>query len=360
VPTATSDSETTDEYYESDGAGLVPTAEPITSLLRPEECLFIIFATALIVLLAITGEFHIVAHSLFTALRFVAIVAALAFVVFVRAYIRAGRRPENADSLARLRESSRVALMAVRGFGTLFFCLAIYETLHDLTPVLCKHVYDQWLIDSDHFVLHVDVGRWLNDHIGSPAMTRVLTYCYISYAFTSPIYAAYQYIRGNFRQFHDFALAITITAFIGYTGYLLLPAVGPYLFQHNVYPDALPGWGHGDMLDVIAKFKGSARDAFPSLHTAMTTVVLGCMWRDGRKVFWRYLPIALGLYLATMYLRVHYATDVAAGFVVGGVALFVAPKINKWWYARRPGALQSSSLESTQVPLQRQDDAVPA
>jgi membrane-associated phospholipid phosphatase len=61
-----------------------------------------------------------------------------------------------------------------------------------------------------------------------------------------------------------------------------------------------------------------------------------------------------------MYLRVHYATDVAAGFVVGGVALFVAPKINKWWYARRPGALQSSSLESTQVPLQRQDDAVPA
>lgn len=335
-------------------------ASVVTARLRPEECLFIIFATALIVLLGVTGQVHIVAHRLFAGLRFVAIVAALALVVFVRAYLRAGRRPENADARTKLREGSSVALMAIRGFGTLFFCLAIYETLHDLTPVLCKHVYDQWLIDSDHFVLHVDVGRWLNDHIGSSTMTHLLTYCYISYAFTSPIYAAYQYIRGNFRQFHDFALAITITAFIGYTGYLLLPAVGPYVFQHNIYPDALPGWGHGGLLDVIAKLKGSARDAFPSLHTAMTTVVLGCMWRDARKIFWWYLPIALGLYLATMYLRVHYATDVAAGFVVGGVALFVGPKINRWWYAQKPRALQLSSLEGTRVPLQRQDEVVSA
>jgi membrane-associated phospholipid phosphatase len=335
-------------------------ASVVTSRLRPEECLFIIFATALIVLLGVTGQVHIVAHQLFKGLRFVAIVTALVSVVFVRAYLRAGRRPENADARTKLREGSSVALMAVRGFGTLFFCLAIYETLHDLTPVLCKHVYDQWLIDSDHFALHVDVGRWLNDHIGSPTMTHLLTYCYISYAFTSPIYAAYQYIRGNFRQFHDFALAITVTAFIGYTGYLLLPAVGPYVFQHNLYPDALPGWGHGGLLDVIAKLKGSARDAFPSLHTAMTTVVLGCMWRDARKIFWAYLPIALGLYLATMYLRVHYATDVAAGFVVGGVALFVGPKINRWWYAQKPRALQSSSLEITRVPRQRQDEVVSA
>ena len=145
----------------------------------------------------------------------------------------------------------------------------------------------------------------------------MLTWCYVSYAFASPIYAGYQYVKGNYRTFHDFALAITITAFIGYSGYLLVPAVGPYVFQHNLYADPLQGWGHGGILDIIAKMKGSARDAFPSLHTAMTTVVLGCMWRDARKLFWTYLPIALGLYLATMYLRVHYATDVAAGFVVG-------------------------------------------
>ena len=81
--------------------------------------------------------------------------------------------------------------------------------------------------------------------------------------------------------------------------------------------------------------KGSARDAFPSLHTAMTTVVLGMMWRDARRIFCTYLPVALGLYLSTMYLREHYATDVAAGFLTGAVALFAAPKINKWWYGHR-------------------------
>ena len=81
--------------------------------------------------------------------------------------------------------------------------------------------------------------------------------------------------------------------------------------------------------------KGSARDAFPSLHTAMTTAVLGMMWRDTRRLFWTYLPVALGLYLSTMYPRGHYATDVAAGFLTGAIALFVALKINRWWYEHR-------------------------
>jgi membrane-associated phospholipid phosphatase len=63
--------------------------------------------------------------------------------------------------------------------------------------------------------------------------------------------------------------------------------------------------------------------------------VLGMMWRDARRLFWLYLPIALGLFLSTMYLRVHYATDVAAGFATAAIALYAAPKINRWWYARR-------------------------
>jgi len=87
-------------------------------------------------------------------------------------------------------------------------------------------------------------------------MTTFLTYCYLSYAFASPMYAGYQYIKGNFRAFHDFALGITVTAFIGYSGYLLLPAVGPYIYQHALYPNPLPNWGHGGILDVPRQDEG--------------------------------------------------------------------------------------------------------
>ncbi len=315
---------------------LAPTT--LVRTVRPEECLFGIFAVALIVTVAVTGEFGIVDHRLFLGgLRFIGIVFGVALLIFIRGYLRATRTHVTVLGLDRGRVAAglRLAARGTREFGPLFATLALYEALHDLTPVLRPHVEDHLLVASDHALFHVDVGVWLDAHIGSSVMTHILTYCYLSYAGASPAYAGYQYLRGRFRQFHDFALAITVTAFIGFSGYLLLPAVGPYVYQHALYPHPLPGWGHGGILDIISKLKGSARDAFPSLHTAMTTVVLGMMWRDARKLFWGYLPIALGLYLSTMYLRVHYATDVLAGFVVGAVALYTAPKINIWWYGRR-------------------------
>lgn len=336
----------------------------VTARLRPEECLFGIFSVALIVLVISTGEVGIVAHRLFAGLRFVAIVVGVALVIFARAYHRAPRTERRARHWRlvwldwnRLHAGWTVAITTMREFGPLFACLAIYEALHDLTPILRPHVEDHLLVTADRAVFRVDVGRWLDDHIASAPMTHVLTLCYVSYAFASPIYAGVQYVRGRYRAFHDFALAITITAFIGYTGYLLLPAVGPYMYQHAIYPDPLPGWGHGGLLGIIARMKGSARDAFPSLHTAMTTVVLGMMWRDARKLFWTYLPIALGLYLSTMYLRVHYATDVAAGFVTAGIALYAAPKINRWWYARR---VRRELAAEVAVPYPRADSDEPA
>lgn len=319
-------------------------ADGVARLVRtvtPEECLFGIFTVALIVLVLATGEFGIVGHRLVAGLRFIAIVAGVALLLFARG-VFAVRRTHSGR--ARLAVGARRAVRTTREFGPLFACLAIYEALHDLTPVLRPHVEDHWLVASDHALFHANVGVWLEAHIGSPAMTRVMTYCYVSYAFASPIYASWQYVRGRYPQFHDFALAITVTAFLGYSGYLLFPAVGPYVYQHAIYPHPLPGWGHGGILDIIAKMKGSARDAFPSLHTAMTTVVLGMMWRDARKLFWTYLPVAIGLYVSTMYLRVHYATDVLAGFVVGGIALYTAPKINRWWYARRGRATGAPAI----------------
>jgi membrane-associated phospholipid phosphatase len=317
--------------------------------LRPQEYLFVVFMTALAIVVAATRQWGIVDHQLLLDFRFVGIVAGVALLIACRGYARAPQQLSRGD---RWRSGGRLGVRTIREFGPLFFTLATYEILHDLTPVLRPITEDHLLVASDHFFLHVDVGMWLDTHIGSTAMTHIMVACYLSYAFASPIYAGVQYLRGNYRAFHDFALAITITAFLGFSGYLLLPAVGPYIYQHAVYSSPLPGWGHGGVMDVLGKMQGTARDAFPSLHTAMTTVVLGNMWRDARKMFWAYLPIALGLYVSTMYLRVHYATDVAAGFIVGFFALWAAPKINRWWYARPNSATAAPAIPEQREPVE--------
>jgi membrane-associated phospholipid phosphatase len=296
--------------------------------LRPEEWLFLVFTTMLVGLTIYAQAGYTTLAGLAKNWKFLVFVGVVVAAIFMRGFWRAED--------GRWRAGMATVGRTLREFSPLWACMIIYETLHDLTPILRPHVVDGSLIAIDHAVLGVDAGRWLNDHIGSPALTEYLVLCYASYGFAIPLFAGWLYFRGRVRAFRDLSLAVTITAFIGYMGYLSVPAIGPYMYQTNVYHDQIPQWGHNAMLSTINHMKGGARDCFPSLHTAMTTVLMTMMWRNGRKGFWVYLPVALGLYLSTLYLRVHYAVDVAAGFVTATIALLLAPRINRWWYARKP------------------------
>jgi membrane-associated phospholipid phosphatase len=310
--------------------------------LRPTEWIFAGLTITLAVLIVATGQTGVMISHYGETVKFSSVVVGTTALIWLRAYLWPAPADRGAPPAQRARSARRVAVTTIREFSPIFALLVIYEILHLLTPTLRPDVVDGALAAIDRALLGVDVGRWLNDTIGSHPLTALMIFCYASYAVASPAYAVIQYMRGNMTAFHDFALAIAITALIGYSGYLLVPAVGPYLFQPELYPDPLPGWGHGGLLDVIAEAKGSARDAFPSLHTAMTTVLLGMMWRHARRLFWTYLPIALGLYVATLYLRVHYAVDVAAGFVTAAIALALAPRINRWWERRATRPTQGS------------------
>lgn len=313
--------------------------------LRPTEWIFLGWFAALAVLIPATGHLGVLVSHYGQTVKFSSIVAGTAGLIWLKAYFWPAEGPRREASAAW-----RKAARTVREFSPIFALLIIYEILHLLTPMLRPHVADPALIAIDHAVLGVDVGRWLNDHVGSQATTAVMIFCYSSYAFAGPGLAVLLYLRGQTKAFQDLSLAIAITALIGYSGYLLVPAVGPYLFQPQLYPDALPGWGHGGLIDVFAELKGSARDAFPSLHTAMTTVMLGTAWRHLRWLFWAYLPVALGLYLSTMYLRVHYAVDVAAGFATAAIALSLAPRMNQWWERRHPIGAAAARVRNTPIP----------
>jgi membrane-associated phospholipid phosphatase len=141
-------------------------------------------------------------------------------------------------------------------------------------------------------------------------------------------------------------VTLTVTTVIGFCGYLLVPAVGPYLFQASQFPSRLPGGGLGitQVIYKIDEFKGYARDCFPSLHTAHTTVILVFARRFSRRVFYSYLPMAIGLYISTMYLRMHYAVDVAAGFCAATLAVSLGPRLDRWWYAPVTAGASSAAV----------------
>ena len=80
-----------------------------------------------------------------------------------------------------------------------------------------------------------------------------------------------------------------------------------------------------------------SRAAFPSLHTAVSTVALVYAWRFVRPWFWILVPFVLGLWVSTIYLRHHYVVDLIAGWLLAPLAVWVAPRLDAWWSRRQRG-----------------------
>lgn len=297
----------------------------LRALVRPEEALLLLFAVALAAATVKTRAFHFTA---FRHPRFLQCVAILAAAVFARAFHRERSKGGRFAVAAAARSAARVA----RDFAPFFGVLLLYETLHDLTPILRPAVVDGRLAAIDRAVFGVDVALWLGQH-ATPLLTRAMVLCYASYFIAPPLLGCAIYFRDDRALFRDFMLSGVLTSLVGYVGYLAVPAVGPYVYQAELFPTRLPGGGPETHLFIAAidDLRGVARDCFPSLHTAHTTVALWFAARYHRLAFAVYLPIALGLYLSTLYLRMHYAVDVAAGFATAAAAIWLGPRVNRWW-----------------------------
>ena len=298
------------------------------SRVRPEEALLAVYGVALVAIMATTGHwtFTNTMHS-----YFIGTFVALAALVLARAFLRLWRERSMWHAL---RDAVPPAATVLRDFFPFLLALLFYETLHDLTPLIRHEVVDARLIAIDRALLGIDVSVWMG-RFARPWLTRLMVLCYMSYFFAPAILAALIYWNGQRQLFRDFLVSLCVTTLLGYTGYLLVPAVGPYLYQAELFPARLPGGGltsTDSVISTIDALKGYARDCFPSLHTAHTTVVLAFAWRYSRTAFLLYLPMAIGLYVSTMYLRMHYAVDVAAGFATAAVAVAVGPRLERWWY----------------------------
>jgi membrane-associated phospholipid phosphatase len=76
-------------------------------------------------------------------------------------------------------------------------------------------------------------------------------------------------------------------------------------------------------------------DAFPSMHTAISTLALVQAMRLRVRIWPVMLPIVVLLQLATLYLRQHYFVDLVAGWGVAGVAIVGAGCLSRAWSRMR-------------------------
>ncbi|HEU4725563.1 MAG TPA: phosphatase PAP2 family protein, partial [Candidatus Eisenbacteria bacterium] len=148
------------------------------------------------------------------------------------------------------------------------------------------------------------------------------------------------YLRGEWQSFRETLVSIVLCLYVGYIGYVALPAGPPRYTIPELFGPPLVGFI--PFLDATraatAAVPLTAKGAFPSLHCGVMFLATLLAWRHLRWFFPVMLFFGAGLIAGTVYLRHHWVVDIIAGIAIAIVADRVAPPLERWWAARGAGA----------------------
>lgn len=219
------------------------------------------------------------------------------------------RRPSPRSQLARL----------------LFHPLAVnivYFRLATDVPRLTPFRADDLLLRADRALLG-ETPAVLFAGLMHPAVTGALALCYVLFY---PAFALYQvaWLRDGLESARRFFKGFYVVYGLGLAGYVALPAEGPWLFLASRF-DPLTGGPAFALVDFIVRHGSNRVDCFPSLHCAVAIYATAYDALAGRhRRFWLAAGPALGLCVATVALRYHYAVDLLAGAGLALLGLSVA------------------------------------
>jgi len=209
-------------------------------------------------------------------------------------------------------------------FAVVYLC---YRALRGALPALVDSGFEAALVRAD-VVLLGSSPAWSLEAIHAPWLTELLAYAYATMFFLPLAVLLILNARRRDRELRDVALSLQLAFYLGFTIFLLVPARSP-----DVVYDFTPLVGHGfyeRSMSAWRSLQAVTYDAFPSMHTAISTLAIVQAIRLRMRIWMVMLPIVVLLQLATLYLRQHYFVDLIAGWAVAGVAIVLAA-----WLARR-------------------------
>jgi membrane-associated phospholipid phosphatase len=303
---------------------------------RPETVLLAVFLAALAVLRSIHGGSVSLDKLTAKAPLLAAAILALLAVVGERRRATVAQPPDERD------RSARAAIARVLGdWLPAILCLLVYENLHDVVRLIHPDTLDGPLEAADAWLFGVQPTIWLQRYT-VPWAVDLLALAYASYFVTPTLLGAALYLSDRRAQFRELMLGLVAACYAGFLGYVLVPAVGPIHWLTYTDPPVVHGLVFDAAEDLMNDFRSINRDCFPSLHTAVSSIVLAHAlrgrerMRHGRLLCAAYLPLTVALWFSTVYLRYHWVVDVLAGFALAAVVLVAVPRVLAWWEVPRP------------------------
>jgi membrane-associated phospholipid phosphatase len=118
-----------------------------------------------------------------------------------------------------------------------------------------------------------------------------------------------------------------VAYYVSYLGFIVFPVEGPRFARAGSHQVAINGGFFTSLAQGLIDMAGIQGAAMPSSHVAVALVVLVYARRHHRLLYWVLSPLVVSLFVATVYGRFHYVSDVAAGILVGGASILACDMI---------------------------------
>jgi len=192
-----------------------------------------------------------------------------------------------------------------------------------------------WLIGIEITpYIHTVEGAFVHhlQSLATPELTSYFSFIYVyGYAFLLIFPVVLYLTLDDSEPLRELAIAYTLNYAIGLVFYILFIAYGPrnympMLVESLLYTD----WPKAQLLTSQVNRN---TNVFPSLHSSLSLTVGLMAYRSyDTYPLWLYLsvPIAASVSISTMYLGIHWATDVLIGFLLGGFSIYAAPRVRRF------------------------------
>ena len=313
---------------------------------RPEDLVFTLFILiSMTLMLALSGRITIRPESLHHMAIGGFIWLLIASFVNLPPFISSGFK--------RKRDLKAGYQRTLRDYLPVLQVLLMYETVATLYPLVGKRLADPTLKMIDEAVFGVQPTVWL-EKISTPLLTDYLTFTYMLYFFLPALVFVFFSVTRRRDDLRDLSMAVSLSLYMTYIGYLLVPTVGPKYFIPDAYSADLEGIFLYQRVEPFWELmRSTTTDCFPSHHTAMGVISLYYLGRakDHSKptlwVYRLYVLLVASLIFSTVYLRYHWISDIAAGLMVAQISVLIANRLNGFWKTRveNPSRRQNASSE---------------
>jgi membrane-associated phospholipid phosphatase len=224
-------------------------------------------------------------------------------------------------------------------FISLFFTDAILLSAR----AMGGYSHDDLFVRADQAIFGCQPSRELARALGSQAWINELMFgSYFAYFAFMALTIWIPYFKGDRREGERQMFVVAAVMAMACVWYVFFRVQGPKYWL----PDLRAAWYESFEGGLFVRlFQNSlaratlSGAAFPSTHVILTLTTLGLAYRNDKRFFALYLPVACLILLATVYIRAHYATDALGGILVaatlsplcyklGGKAELLASKLS--------------------------------